>query len=386
MREIEIVGIAETKFGKAEGSYRELAVQAAQAALADAGAKPEQVEALFLGTFSPGTFIHQEHVAPLVASELGLANVPSTRLENACASGSTAFASGLMAIAAGVYDVVLIVGAEKMTSTPIGEATSILAEAADWETESKQGLTFPGAYALMARAYMDKYGKGREILDAVAIKNHHNAMGNPYAQFHREITHEDIAKSAMIADPLTLYDCSPISDGAAAVVLVAKDVADKFDKPGIRVMGFGQASDSLALYKRADLTTLPAAKRASERAYKMAGVTSDDVSFAEVHDCFTIAEIIATEDLGFFGAGEGGDAAVAGATGRDGKIPVNPSGGLKAKGHPVGATGVSQIVESSFQLRGEAGERQLDGVDVALTHNVGGSGATCVVTILGKAE
>jgi acetyl-CoA C-acetyltransferase len=386
MREIEIVGIAETKFGKAEASYRELAVQAARAALEDAGAKTDQVEALFLGTFSPGTFIKQEHVAPLIASELGLANVPSTRLENACASGSTAFASGLMAIAAGVYDVVLIVGAEKMTSIPIGEATSILAEAADWETESMVGLTFPGAYALMARAYMDKYGKGRDILDAVAIKNHHNAMGNPFAQFHREITPADIAKSAMIADPLTLYDCSPISDGAAAVVLVAKDVSDRFDKPGIRVMGFGQASDSLALYKRDDLTTLPAAKRASERAYKMAGVSADDVSFAEVHDCFTIAEIVATEDLGFFGAGEGGDAALAGATGRDGKIPVNPSGGLKAKGHPVGATGVSQIVESAFQLRGEAGERQLDGVDVALTHNVGGSGATCVVTILGKAE
>ncbi len=386
MREIEIVGIAETKFGKSEGSYRQLAVQAAQAALDDAGASTDQIEALFLGTFSPGTFIHQEHVAPLVASELGLNNVPSTRLENACASGSTAFASGMMAIASGVYDVVLIVGAEKMTSTPIGEATSILAEAADWETESKQGLTFPGAYALMARAYFEKYGKDRSILDAVAIKNHHNAMGNPYAQFHREITHEDIAKSAMIADPLTLYDCSPISDGAAAVVLVARDVADKFAKPGIRVLGFGQASDSLALYKRDDLTTLPAASKAAQRAFKMAGVDASDVSFAEVHDCFTIAEIIATEDLGFFGKGEGGDAAVAGATGRDGKIPVNPSGGLKAKGHPVGATGVSQIVESSFQLRGEAGERQLEGAELALTHNVGGSGATCVVTILGKAE
>src|SRR6185437_10534187 len=185
MREIQIVGIAETKFGKAEGSYRELAVQAAQAALEDAGAKPSQVEALFLGTFSPGTFIKQEHVAPLIASELEMENIPSTRLENACASGSTAFVSGLMSIAAGAYDVVLIVGAEKMTSTPIGETTSILAEAADWENESKVGLTFPGAYALMARAYMEKYGKDRAFLDAVAIKNHHNAMGNPYAQFHR---------------------------------------------------------------------------------------------------------------------------------------------------------------------------------------------------------
>jgi acetyl-CoA C-acetyltransferase len=386
MRAIEIVGIAETKFGKAEGSYRELAVQAAQAALEDAGAHPAQVEALFLGTFSPGTFIKQEHVAPLIATELGLDNVPSTRLENACASGSTAFVSGAMAIAAGAYDAVLIVGAEKMTSTSIGETTSILAEAADWENESSVGLTFPGAYALMARAYMHKYGKDRAFLDAVAIKNHHNAMGNPYAQFHREITREDIAKSMMIADPLNLYDCSPVSDGAAAVLLVAADVADRFDKPGIRLLGFGQASDSLALYKRDNLTSLPAAQHAAERAYKMAGVGVADINFAEVHDCFTIAEVMATEDLGFFGKGEGSDAVLAGATGRDGKIPVNPSGGLKAKGHPVGATGVSQIVESSFQLRGTAGERQIDGAEIGLTHNVGGSGATCVVTILGKAN
>lgn len=385
MREVAIVGAAETKFGKSELSYRELAVAAARGALEDAGAETGQVEALFLGSYSPGTFVHQEHVAPLIASELGLSHIPSTRVENACASGATAFVSGMMAIAAGLYDVVLVVGAEKMTSTPVAETTRILAEAADWENESKVGLTFPGAFALMARAYLHKYGYGREILDAVAIKNHANALANPYAQFHKAITAEDIANSPMVADPLTLYDCSPISDGAAAILLVAADAARNFAKPAVRVLGFGQASDSLALFRRPDLTTLPAARQAAQRAYRMAGVSPRDISLAEVHDCFTIAEIIATEDLGFFEPGEGGEAARAGATSRDGQIPVNPSGGLKAKGHPVGATGVGQLVEATFQLRGEAGGRQIDGAELALTHNVGGSGATCVVTILGRA-
>ncbi|HLI52431.1 MAG TPA: thiolase family protein, partial [Thermomicrobiaceae bacterium] len=191
-------------------------------------------------------------------------------------------------------------------------------------------------------------------------------------------------KSPMIADPLTLYDCSPISDGAAAVVITTADKADRFQGKQVRVLGFGQASDSLALYQHDDLTTLPAARIASERAYKMAGLGPDEIDLAEVHDCFTIAEVIASEDLGFFPAGEGGDAAKEGVTGRDGRIPINPSGGLKAKGHPVGATGVSQIAEAAFQLRDQAGERQIDGANVALTHNVGGSGATCVVTILGR--
>jgi acetyl-CoA C-acetyltransferase len=386
MREIRITGAAETKFGKSELSYRQLAVEAGKKALEDAGIDPERVEALYLGSFSPGTFIRQEHVAPLVASELGLPQVPSARVENACASGATAVMSGIAAIAAGIYDVVLVVGVEKMTATPIGEATSILAEAADQESEASVGLTFPGAYALMARAYMHQYGKDRDILDAVAIKAHKNAMGNPYAQFHKEIGVDDVRNSLMIADPLTLYDCSPISDGAAAVVLVAADAMSDSSRPGVPVRGFGQASDALALHERREITSLPAARKAGERAFKMAGLTPVDISIAEVHDCFTIAEIIATEDLGFFEPGHGGDAAVSGATGRDGTTPINPSGGLKAKGHPVGASGIGQIVESVFQLRGEAEGRQVDGVETALTHNVGGSGATCVVTILGRPE
>jgi acetyl-CoA C-acetyltransferase len=385
MRDIVVVGAAETKFGKLEGSFREIAVEAAEAALADAGLDRSDVEALYLGTFSPGTFVHQEHPAPLVASMLGLNHVPTTRTENACASGSTAFLQALMSVAAGVYETVLVVGAEKMTATPIDETTQILAEAADWESETLAGATFPSLFALMARRHMHQYGTNRAHLSAVAIKNHRNAARNPYAQFHKEITEADIEKSAMIADPLRLYDCSPVTDGAAALVVTTRERARDMAGRPVRVLGFGHASDSLSLFRRDDMTSLASARKAADHAYKMAGVKPSDVSFAEVHDCFTIAEIVATEDLGFFRPGEGGPCALEGETALNGRIPVNPSGGLKGKGHPVGATGVSQIVESVFQLRGTAGERQVRNAEVGLTHNVGGSGATCVVTLLGKA-
>ncbi len=384
MADLVVVGAAETKFGKLDGSFRDLAVEAAVAALADAGVPASQVDAMYLGTFSPGTFVHQEHPAPLVASMLGLSHVPTTRTENACASGSTAFLQGLMAVASGMCDTVLVIGAEKMTSTPIEETTQILAEAADWESEALAGATFPSLFALMARRHMHQFGTTRDHLSAVAIKNHHNACRNPYAQFHREITAGDIAAAAMIADPLTLYDCSPVTDGAAAVVITSGERAVDLGGDAVRVLGFGQASDSLSLFRREDMTSLTAARKAAGRAYAMAGLNPSDVSFAEVHDCFTIAEVIATEDLGFFPHGEGGPAAFAGETALDGRIPVNPSGGLKGKGHPVGATGVSQVVESVFQIRGTAGERQVANARVGLTHNVGGSGATCVVTLLGK--
>ncbi|HLG68862.1 MAG TPA: thiolase domain-containing protein [Chloroflexota bacterium] len=385
MRDIVVVGAAETKFGKLEASFREIAVEAATAAIADSGVERQDIEALYLGTFSPGTFIHQEHAAPLIASMLGLPHVPTSRTENACASGSSAFLQGVMAVASGIYDTVLVVGAEKMTATPIDETTQILAEAADWENETLAGATFPSLYALMARRHMHEFGTTRDQLSAVAIKNHCNAVRNPYAQFHKEITADDIAKSVMIADPLTLYDCSPVTDGAAAVVVTTRERA--LDLPGrsIKILGFGQASDSLSLFRRQDMTCLVAAQKASERAYKMAGIGPRDVSFAEVHDCFTIAEIVATEDLGFFERGEGGPAAASGATAIGGAKPVNPSGGLKGKGHPVGATGVSQIVEAVFQLRGTAGDRQVPNPEIGLTHNVGGSGASCAVTLLGKA-
>jgi len=385
MREIVVVGAAETKFGKLEASYRDLAVEAASGAMADAGVSAADVEAFYLGTFSPGTFIHQEHAAPLVASMLGLSHVPSTRTEDACASGSTAFLQGVMAVASGLYETVLVVGAEKMTATPIEETTQILAEAADWESETLAGATFPSLFALMARRHMHEFGTTRAQLSAVAIKNHENAFRNPYAQFHKRITEADVDQSMMIADPLTLYDCSPVTDGAAAVVLTTRERAADLPGKAVKVLGFGQASDSLSLFRRADMCSLVAARKASERAYKMAGIGPKDVSFAEVHDCFTIAEIVAAEDLGFFPRGEAGPAAASGETSLTGRTPINPSGGLKGKGHPVGATGVSQIVESVFQLRCTAGERQVRDPQIGLTHNVGGSGATCVVTVLGQA-
>ncbi|HEU0169122.1 MAG TPA: thiolase domain-containing protein [Chloroflexota bacterium] len=384
MRDIVVVGAAETKFGRLPGSFRDIAADAGRAALADAGVGPDQVQALYLGTFSPGTFVHQEHPAPLVASLLGLQHVPSTRTEDACASGSTAFLQAVLGVASGMYDTVLVVGAEKMTATSTDEVTRILAEAADWESESLAGATFPSLFALMARRHMHQYGTTRAQLSAIAIKAHENACRNPYAQFHKRITAEDVASSVMVADPLTLYDCSPISDGAAALVVTTRERAAGLPGKPVRLLGFGQASDSLSLFRREDLTSLAAARHAAERAYAMAGIGPHDISFAEVHDCFTIAEIIATEDLGLFERGQGGPAAEAGETALCGPIPVNPSGGLKGKGHPVGATGVSQIVEAVFQLRRTAGERQVPSAKVGLTHNVGGSGATCVVTILGR--
>src|SRR5579884_1621208 len=284
MRDIVVVGAAETKFGKLEGSFREIAVEAAEAALADAGVDRSDIAALYLGTFSPGTFVHQEHPAPLVASMLGLNHVPTTRTENACASGSTAFLQALMSVAAGVYETVLVVGAEKMTATSTDEVTQILAEAADWESESLAGATFPSLFALMARRHMHEYGTTREQLSAVAVKAHDNACRNPYAQFHKRITPDDVASSMMVADPLTLYDCSPISDGAAALVVTTGErAADLKGKP-VRLLGFGQASDSLSLFRRQDMTSLAAAREAAQRAYRMAGIGPGDVSFAEVHD------------------------------------------------------------------------------------------------------
>jgi acetyl-CoA C-acetyltransferase len=384
MRDIVIAGAADTKFGRLPGSFRDIAAEAGRAAMADAGITPEQVQALYLGTFSPGTFVRQEHPAPLVASMLGLPNVPSTRTEDACASGSTAFLQAVLAVASGLYDTVLVVGAEKMTASSTDEVTQILAEAADWESESLAGATFPSLFALMARRHMHEYGTTRAQLSAVAVKAHDNACRNPFAQFHKRITPDDVASSMPVADPLMLYDCSPISDGAAAVVVTTRERATDLSGKPVRLLGFGQASDSLSLFRRQDMTSLAAARAAAQRAYAMAGLAPKDVSFAEVHDCFTIAEIIASEDLGLFERGQGGPAVEAGETALCGSIPINPSGGLKGKGHPVGATGVSQLVETVFQLRGTAGERQVPGAEVGLTHNVGGSGATCVVTLLGR--
>ncbi|MCX6620470.1 MAG: thiolase domain-containing protein, partial [Acidobacteria bacterium] len=310
---------------------------------------------------------------------------PATRFEAACASSGSAFFHAWAAVAAGIYDIVVVAGVEKMTSQTTPKVTEILAGAGDMEGEMRVGSTFPSLFAMIANRHMYQYGTTREQLAAVAVKNHANGARNPYAHMRKVVTLEQVLKGRPVADPLTVYDCSLVSDGAAAVVICPLERAAGFTGKPVRVLGIAQTSDYVALDEKPDITTFCSLKAAADQAYKMAGVTAADIEFAEVHDCFTIAEIIAIEDLGFVGKGDGGPFEASGATARDGSKPVNTSGGLKSKGHPVGATGVGQICDVALQIRGEAGEMQLARHSLGLTQNLGGSGATSVVTILGVA-
>lgn len=361
MRPVGVIGIGKTAFGAfAEQGIRSLAVTAVEEALRDAGVTPGQVEAFYLGNFAGPSFTGQSHLAPYVAGACGLAGVPATRFEDACASSGVAFHHAWQAVASGVYDVVVVCGVEKMTNQPTARVGEILAMAGDVELDRQ---TFPELFARIARAHMDRYGTTREQMAAVAVKNHRHGFANPYAHLRKLITVEQALAGKVIADPLTLFDCSLVSDGAAAVVLAPEG--------HFRVLGIAQTSDHVALSAKTDLTRLPAVERSAEKAYRMAGVTAVDIQFAEVHDCFTIAEIIAMEELGFCGRGEGGPYAASEAR------PINRSGGLKSKGHPVGATGVAQIADVVGQMRAGLGE-------LGLAQNLGGTGATSVVTVLGK--
>jgi len=381
-----VVGIGKTPFGAfADRDLRSLAVEAGRKCLEDAHAKAGQVEAFYLGNFAGPSFVGQNHLAPYVASALGITGVPATRFEAACASSGSAFYHAVTAVAAGIYDVVLIAGVEKMTSQPTAKVAEILAGAGDLCGEVKAGATFPALFAMIARRHMHQYGTTREQLAAVAVKNHSNGAKNPYAHMRKVITMEQALNGKPVSEPLTVYDCSLISDGAAAVLIAPLDRARDFTSKPVRVLGIAQTSDRVALEEKDDITTFAAVKSAAEKAYRMAGLGPNDIQFAEVHDCFTIAEIVATEDLGFVKKGEGGPYALAGRTCLRGERPVNASGGLKSKGHPVGATGVAQIFDVSQQIRSEAGERQLERHSLGLAQNLGGSGATAVVTILGAA-
>jgi acetyl-CoA C-acetyltransferase len=383
MRDVAIVGIGLSRWGEVwDASLRTLWTEAALAALDDAGL--DRVDSITVGSMTPGLFVGQEHLGALLADELGMAGVPATRVESACASGGVALKTGFAEVAAGLADIVLVTGVEKMTDVSGDECTAALAAAADAELEVFYGATFPGLYAMMARAHMARWGTTREQLAMVAVKNHRHGALNPHAQYRQEITVKDVIESAMVAQPLTILDCSPITDGAAALVLAELGVARTMAKgrPIVRIAGVGQATDRIALQSRADLTTLPATTLAAQRAFKMAGKTPNDIHLAEVHDCFTIAEILVVEALGLCQPGQGGCQASSGRTALGGEIPVNPSGGLKSKGHPVGATGVAQAVEITTQLRGVAGKRQVAGARVGLTQNMGGTGASTVVHIL----
>lgn len=387
MRDVAIIGVGCTEFGELwDKSFRELFVEAGISAIEDAGIQGGKIDALYVGNMSGGRFIEQEHIGSLIADYAGLAsfNIPSTRVEAACASGGLALRQGIIAVASGYHDIVIAGGAEKMTDVDAETTTDALAAAADREWEGVMGATFPGLYAMIARLHMHKYGTTSEQLASVAVKNHHNGMMNPKAQFQNEISIDAVLNSVMVADPLHVFDCSPISDGASAVVLAPAEAARKYTDTPVYVKASAQASGTLSLHDRRDITTLDATVVAAKKAYEMAKVTPKDIDFAEVHDCFTIAEICAIEDLGFVRKGEGGKVSQEGMTAIGGKIPINTSGGLKACGHPVGATGVKQAVEITMQLRGEAGKRQVDGAEIGLTHNVGGSGGTAVVHIFGR--
>jgi acetyl-CoA C-acetyltransferase len=380
MRDVAVIGTGITKWGELwEKSLRTIFVETAQLALDDAGV--DRIDSMYVGSMSSGLFVGQEHIASLLADYLGQTPVPSTRVETACASGGLAFRLGCMEVASGMSDVVLVGGIEKMTDVSGYEATYALGTAADQEYEGYHGLTFPGLYALMARAHMERYGTTREQLAMVAVKNHRNGAKNPVAQFPFEVTVDAVLNSVMIADPLRILDCSPITDGAAVVIICPADKARKLGKPLVKAIGSGHATDHIALSSRKDITWLEATYQAGKKAYEMAGKKPEDIDVLEVHDCFTIAEICVTEALGIVEKGQGGKAVQDGLTEKNGKIPVNASGGLKSKGHPVGATGVAQIVEITEQLRGEAGERQVEGARVGMTQNMGGSGGSTVVHI-----
>jgi len=380
---VSIVSAGLSKFGRRDNVYaRELFVEAVSEAFERCpNLDPKKdVKALFVGHMGEG-YEHQGHTGPTLADWAGLLPCASVRTESACASSGVALRLGVMSVLSGLYDIVIVGGTEKMTHRTTAEATEYLVMASDYPFEQWNGITFPGLYALIATAHMNRYGTTERQLAQVAVKNHKHGALNPKAQIQKEITLEQALSSRVIAWPLKLLDCSLITDGASCAILTKPDLAKKFTDTPVHILGSGQASDAIGLYEREELTSLKAAKLAAKQAYEMAGVKPEDIDLAEVHDCFTIAEILAYEDLGFCKPGEGGKLAEEGVTTLGGRLPVNTSGGLKSKGHPVGATGVAQAYEIFLQLTGQAGKRQVDRAECGLAHNVGGSGATATVHI-----
>ncbi|MCZ3366949.1 MULTISPECIES: thiolase domain-containing protein [Methanobacterium] len=380
MRDVAIIGVSQTKFGELwEKSFRDLIVEAGIKAIEDANVEGDELGAMYVGNMSAGLFVKQEHIASLIADHSGLAPIPCARVEAACASGGLALRNGIMAVASGYHDMVISAGVEKMTD--VVDPTPAIATASDQEWEAQQGVTFPSLYAMMARRHMYEYGTTREQLAMVSVINHKNGAKNPLAQFPMEISVDAVLNSSIVADPLRLLDCSPVSDGAAAVILCPAEDAKKYTDTPIYVKASAQASGTIALHDRKNLTTIDSTVHASRNAYKMAGLEPKNIDLVEVHDCFSINGLLAVEDLGFVEKGKGGIAIEEGMTEIDGDIPVNPSGGLKARGHPLGATGIAQAAEIVWQLRGDAGKRQVDGAQIGMTHNIGGTGGTAAVHI-----
>lgn len=385
MERIAIVGVGSTPYGDhCDISSRRLGAQAVAAALDDAGILGNQIDTAYAGYGITGLLDGQEGmIGQLVLRELGITGIPITRVENACSSSACALREAALAIRAGEADIALAFGVEKMLGYSTQQTMAALAGDGDMALEGDYGLTFPATFAMLAKAHMEQYGTPREALAAVAEKAHAFAQHNEYAHFRTPVSRDKILQSRQVASPLTLYDCCPASDGAAAVILASESAARKLTGPKVWL-------DACVLltgnYEGRDLTTFDATRKAAALAYERAGVGPEDIDLAEVHDCFTIAEIIHSEDLGFFAKGDGGHAVLRGDTQLGGKVTINASGGLKAKGHPVGATGAGQIVEAVKQLRGECGKRQVENAKVALTHCMGGflaaDSGSIVVSIL----
>ncbi len=381
---VRIAGVGMTPFGRAaERTIRELFGDAADEAFEDAGIPRDAVDEVFFGNYM-GEFAEQQaHSGPLAAEAAGV-TAPATRIESACASSGAATRFGYEKIRTGMADVVLVGGAERMTNLSTPDGTAALAAAADALWEIRAGMTFPGAYSLMANRYFHEYGGSREDLAHIAVKNHENAVENDLAQFQRAIDVDDVLEATTICSPFGLYDCSPMSDGGSAAILVSDSFAEEhgLDAP-VKIRGAGQHSDNFSLADRPSMTDTPASTRAAEMAYENADISPEDIDVAEVHDCFTIAEVLALESLGLYEPGEAITAARDGETTIDGELPVNLSGGLKAKGHPVGATGCGQISELTKLLRGDhVNSHAVEDATIGVTHNAGGTVASCVVHVL----
>jgi acetyl-CoA C-acetyltransferase len=383
MRDVAVVGVGMNRWGELwKKSYRDIWAEAALEAIGDAGV--DHVDALYVGCMSGGLFMGQEHLGAALADQLGMGPIPGTRVESACASGGMAFREAYLAVASGEHDIVLASGLEKMTDVDGAAATYALSTAADQEYECYQGITFPGLYALMARVHMQRHSTTREQLAAVAVKNHRHGALNPLAQFQSPVTIKQVMESMLVADPLRLLDCSPISDGAAATVVTSVRPSP-VDGTVVEVLACEQASGPASIHYVEDLTSFPATVGAAARAYARAGIDVGEVDVVELHDCFSIAEIVDCEDLGLLPRGEAAAAIAEGATTHGtGSVVVKPSGGLLSRGHPVGATGLAQVHELVAQLRGTS-SLQVEGARLGLAHNLGGCGATATVTILGAA-
>lgn len=380
MEKVCVLGAGSTKYGKLQDSIADITTQASVDAIESAGIDPKEIDASYISNVF-GIADKQVHLGPVLMSNLGISDKPSLSIESACGSGSVAFREAFANVAAGFYDCLVVTGVEKVTHTGTEWTTTYFSYCSDFFYEGQAGASFPGLFASMARAYLTEFDATEEDFAKVAVKNHDNGFLNPKAHMHKKITVDDVMKSAVVASPLKLFDCCPFSDGASSVILCSEKFAKKHTKDYVQVIGSGRGGSPAALQGREHMTTIPSTKIAAEKAYKMAGITAKDIDFAEVHDCFTIAEVVDTEDLGFFEKGQGVQAVREGRTKLNSDISINPSGGLKSKGHPIGATGVGQVVEVFDQLTGKAGERTVKNAKIGLTHNFGATGASCAVHI-----